>query len=157
MLPDCAFARVPRYMGLRVHRRVVDNTRFLLRSGMPSQNISFLCASVSDLCHQIHRRYQAAGFPSFIVTSSAWKLIRVARTHLVRLQSSGTFPEPSIIPIQICVLHILNQSRLVNIVCCTLNFGIVQTSKKPRFGAVNFPRVLFIFHHYICNIFCREF
>ena len=32
MLLDCAIACVPRYMGLRTQHRVIDKTRFLLRS-----------------------------------------------------------------------------------------------------------------------------
>ena len=33
MLPDCAFACVPRYMGLRVHRRAADCARFFTQPG----------------------------------------------------------------------------------------------------------------------------
>ena len=56
-LPDCAFACVPRYRGLRIHRRVIDNTRFFLRPGMPGRNIlhfgegkrwCFLAPEISD-------------------------------------------------------------------------------------------------------------
>ncbi len=31
MLPDCAIACVPRYMGSRTQHRVIDNTRFLIQ------------------------------------------------------------------------------------------------------------------------------
>ena len=65
-LPDCAFACVPRYRGLRIHRRVIDSTRFFILPGYTRrEHVILSCVSrIWGVCHQTRTACREAGCSS---------------------------------------------------------------------------------------------